>query len=452
MSVQLKCPRCDKGIRVEEDVAAVRCPNCKTLLNLGASRKSSERAVTRDKNDNSTALKIMAGVVGVAIFIAILASLSDDEPKVVKKKKRDDSYASSYLGSTVPMDLTEISSVIPERIGRTLMMAMAQDDPDAIEPLILWTELFETLAKENNWDEERRYANVDDAGKSKMRDGYLMALMDPDYVQIIQDRLMSELEDGIDTPMTDAGVDWCNVRYVIYDKFTDPWLEIILKTKLLPGRDPKTEAANPSAWRVYGIKHHQHKAIKGKAKKRGSKDFGARLGKNPKKKRTRRTGPKGPPQADLAAIPWLEGTSPTMQAKLNELIKAALDNMNPKASNVARSDLANVGKAAIPGLLTSLSVMNHKDDAEQILNAWVLVQVLREMTGEHFGYGPQTTSGARGSLTQATPEERVIAVRRWFGWWESKGQSFTLEAKKKVADEGWGSFETEKDKKAKKKK
>jgi hypothetical protein len=241
------------------------------------------------------------------------------------------------------------------------------------------------------------------------------------------------------------------VRYVIYDKFADPWLEIIVKTKLLSGRDPKTDANDVNAWRVYGIKHHQHKAIKGKARKRGRKDFGASLGKKPKKARSRRTGLKGPPQADLIAVPWLEGTSTEIQGKLTGLIKAALDNMNPKASNVARGELVDAGKSAMPGVLTALSVMNHTDDNEQILNAWILIQVLREMTGEHFGYGPQTTSGTRGSLTQATPEERVIAVRRWFGWWATKGANFTSESKKKTVEEDWGSFELEKDKKKKKK-
>lgn len=453
MSVQLKCPRCSKKLRVEEGVTQLRCPQCNTVLNLGGSTNTGKRAQDRDKNDNTMAFKIMGGVAVLVICIFIISQVSDDKPAPEPKKtSKAPQYGSGFSLEGGPVSMDEVSSKVPQQLARSLMLGMAQDDPDAIEPLMLWDELFTALAKENNWDQERRYESVDDEGKRKMRDAYLLALMDPDYVQIIQERLLSELEDEIDMPFTDAGVDWCNVRYIIRDKYEDPMLEFIIKAKLLAGRTPAEDGLDPTAWRIYAIKHQQHKMIKGKPKKRGKQDFGSKLGKNPKKKRTRRTGPKGPPQADPKVVVWLKGTSASMQSKINGLIKTTLDDTNPRAGNQARSDLIDAGKAAIPGILTSLSVMNHADDDAQIMDGWMLVQVLREMTSQHFGYGPQNTSGARGGLTQATPADRLKAVRCWFGWWETKGAAFTLDAKKKSIEDEWGTFELEKDKKKKKKK
>ncbi len=46
-------------------------------------------------------------------------------------------------------------------------------------------------------------------------------------------------------------------------------------------------------------------------------------------------------------------------------------------------------------------------------------EVLRELTGESFGYGPPTAAGIMGGsgLAGATADQRVRAIRRWFGWW-----------------------------------
>ena len=33
-----------------------------------------------------------------------------------------------------------------------------------------------------------------------------------------------------------------------------------------------------------------------------------------------------------------------------------------------------------------------------------------------------------GGMTRATPEERVRAVRRWFGWWKVSGPTWTKKA------------------------
>ena len=78
-----------------------------------------------------------------------------------------------------------------------------------------------------------------------------------------------------------------------------------------------------------------------------------------------------------------------------------------------------MGKPAIPFLLNTLIGVDHKEDESAILNAMSIVNTLRELTGESFGYGPPTAAGIMGGsgLAGATADQRVRAIRRWFGWW-----------------------------------
>ncbi|HMS18105.1 MAG TPA: hypothetical protein PKA37_14770, partial [Planctomycetota bacterium] len=77
---------------------------------------------------------------------------------------------------------------------------------------------------------------------------------------------------------------------------------------------------------------------------------------------------------------------------------------------------------------------DHTNDATQIREANMAILLLREITGESFGYAPGQAKGFGQSIVTATPEERVLAVRRWFGWWNTKGRSFVKKTNEEPDD------------------
>lgn len=119
------------------------------------------------------------------------------------------------------------------------------------------------------------------------------------------------------------------------------------------------------------------------------------------------------PEAEPKKLDWLAGTGEAQKAEIERHIRDLFDDKNPAKSSAASQALTNMGKNAIPRLLSEfvdLSVT--KDDG--VIRGNLLDRTLAAMTDQEMGYDP-----AKNQSTGAIPpaEGRMRAIRRWFGWW-----------------------------------
>jgi len=120
-------------------------------------------------------------------------------------------------------------------------------------------------------------------------------------------------------------------------------------------------------------------------------------------------------------LPHLEDTPQEVRDRIDELMATMLDLELTTQSSKASRELIEIGKPAIPALLTHLfeNTLSTEDDS---IRANIAVQALRQITDEFFGYQPMALVG---SALGTTEERRMSAVRQWFAWWHRKGEAFT---------------------------
>ncbi len=381
----------------------------------------------KQESKMATQALVIGGIVIVLLFGFIaLSSSGDDEVDTAPKTRSDP------LTAAIPDDRLakpDEESQVPYWLATQFMIALANEDADALDKIIWWEKFFSRLEDKNRIDPEKRYVNLDEAGKEALRQRFLIGVMDPDYIQLIRENILEDLMAGKIGLFShwDVQADYGKIVIPVEDRKTGKKkLDITVTAELLPDFDPIRDAQNRQAWKIVGLAHEQYGKVKNGLKVRSKqKDFGAEVVK-PKKKKRKKRGPKGPPEADPAPVPWLADTPAETRAKVQSLIGKILDLSHPREGDQARRELVELEKAAIPGILTALAPFNHKDNQDDISKAWLLVQVLREITFKEFGYGPGTTSlgMGRGGMVRATPEERVRAIRRWFGWWKVFGPAW----------------------------
>ena len=423
-SVQkIKCPHCETRFQTRT-AGEVECPGCGAELRIGGGTRGKKAREAANKSDNKIAIQVTVGLIIAFALIALVISSnkSDEEDTSRRRERRDDPVELGEVN--IPASPSQESS-IPERHAKTFLLALADQDAETMERLIWWDRMFEAMAQFNNWGEERRYANKDDRGKEKMRQDMLFRILDPDYAELVRTRLADAIRSNAAPPnKSDVGDDWGNVSYVINNLREIPVVGYLIKVQLLDNRDPVADAENPDAWKITRIKQDQFTSIKEGQKPKKGRDIGADLGKVEKKRKPRKRGLQGPAEADPMDVAWLEGTSDAAKSNILDLVKRTQG--NDRNALRSRRQMTDLGKQIIPPILTAIHQMNYRDDDAQIQNAWSLVLALRELTGLSFGFGPGTATSAGGpGMAQATPDERARAIRRWFGWWETKGATFT---------------------------
>ena len=92
-----------------------------------------------------------------------------------------------------------------------------------------------------------------------------------------------------------------------------------------------------------------------------------------------------------------------------------------REATAARNELVEIGRPAIPPLLTKLYEIPLETE-EQSIQVNQVVVALREITGQEHGYRPREFLGA---ATGTTRERRESAIKQWFAWWWRNQKKFT---------------------------
>ncbi len=116
----------------------------------------------------------------------------------------------------------------------------------------------------------------------------------------------------------------------------------------------------------------------------------------------------------------LESTPADVRARIDSLYATMVDLDLTKEAMQARADIVDIGRPAIPILLTGLfNTPLDTDDNAIIAN--IIVTALRDITDQYFGYEPQILAGSAAGTTE---ERRASAIKQWFAWWHLNEKKF----------------------------
>lgn len=116
----------------------------------------------------------------------------------------------------------------------------------------------------------------------------------------------------------------------------------------------------------------------------------------------------------------LADTAPDVRARIDELVPRMLDLDLTKESSRAQRTLVEIGRPAIPILLTKFFEIPADTEPNRI-RCNMLDQTLQRITGQQFGYAP----GESGSVAGTTEERRQSSIKQWFAWWYKNQDKFT---------------------------
>ena len=145
-------------------------------------------------------------------------------------------------------------------------------------------------------------------------------------------------------------------------------------------------------------------------------------------------------EREPAPLAHLEDTPDELRKEIDGLLVTMLDLELSKEGGRARARLVEIGKPAIPPLLTKFYEIPADDEPNRI-RCNMIDQALSDITGQQFGYAP----GEAGTAAGTTEERRQSSIKQWFAWWYKNEKRFTT---KKVEDGLEGLIELDEKEKA----
>lgn len=145
-------------------------------------------------------------------------------------------------------------------------------------------------------------------------------------------------------------------------------------------------------------------------------------------------------EREPAPLGHLEDTPAELRQEIDGLLATMLDLDLTKEGGRARARLVEIGRPAIPPLLTKFYEIPADDEPNRI-RCNMIDQALSDITGQQFGYAP----GEAGTAAGTTEERRASSIKQWFAWWYKNEKRFTT---KKVEDGLEGLIELDEKEKA----
>jgi hypothetical protein len=430
------CPKCRTVSRVAAAFEGVfRCPKCKAGLRLGGPTKSQARASdVRDKSDTRTAQRALIGFGVAAVVVAIFFLSQEKKPRPIETTSplRPPTPTIKEAPDPTPVRRTTTTSSQPEAVVKKMIRALASEDSAQFDELFDYRKFYSNMARKNHWEEERHYDKVSVEAQAAYRDDAKGALLSADRATYLRDYLLKKLDGPAEGYMTkDLGSDYGAFNFDIKNEAGKSVLLMRLVVSVRDGFDAVNDAENPKAWAVSSIDEQWLVTTVGRPNADRRMKDPVEEARKERAIATRRSG--GFPEEEPTEQAPLPGTSAAQAQVWSDAI-VALGKMSSSAKELrkAREQLVEGGKPAIPYLLNALRRYDHNGPEEDRIAASQIVNVLTDITGEQIDYGPMNTDQAKFGMVSMTPEERATAVRRWFGWWKTKGAAFE---RKKVAAE-----------------
>jgi len=132
-------------------------------------------------------------------------------------------------------------------------------------------------------------------------------------------------------------------------------------------------------------------------------------------------------EREPAPLEHLADTPEELRKEIDGLLTTMLDLELTKEGSRARRRLVEIGRPAIPALLTKFFELP-ADSEENRIRCNIVDQALSAITGQSFGYAP----GEAGTAAGTSEERRQSSIKQWFAWWYKNEKRFT----EKVTEDG----------------
>jgi hypothetical protein len=135
-------------------------------------------------------------------------------------------------------------------------------------------------------------------------------------------------------------------------------------------------------------------------------------------------------QADPRPLPHLDDTPPEMRTRIDAAVEKLLDtSLRAKEVTKVRQELLDIGKPALPILLTKMYEIKIVDD-DTLIRVTQVHGMLKDITGyDKAGFSPL-------GVGPESEKRREIAIKAWFAWYLRKGERFEERAEGPDALEG----------------
>ncbi len=130
-------------------------------------------------------------------------------------------------------------------------------------------------------------------------------------------------------------------------------------------------------------------------------------------------------EGKIRVIPYMDETPQELRDDVDATVKELMD-PNSKAFPLIRK-LEEIGKPAIPGLLTALAT-TPMDSSENVEGLNLVNRTLERITGHRTTFKPSELLGA-------TAEKQESGLKQWFGWYDRRFKRFTKRPEPEDDDE-----------------
>jgi predicted Zn finger-like uncharacterized protein len=389
--MNIQCPACHATAQLPEskEGAKVRCGTCQHIY---VARDRTGRG-KRPASSPTPWIIGGAGALGLLLVLFIANRGGDPvqplvEEPVVQAKERKAPIDLSGWDSEPVVAVREIHDLVYNRSDVKLLRLFAFDrlhdapDADGVAPEVPWSELG------NDGQAEFRRVRVESLLASEDDNDLLVSAWKPFDGEVVDstDEGLVTVRLQVQPRDPEAGVEARTIEWLLIDE-DDRWRPFSWSRWISP--------AEQKAKRIARSKITQKKTLSD-----GSIVI----------------------EAALQPLEHLEDTPPELRDRIDTLYATMIDlSISPKDADRARAEIIAIGRAALPKLLTGFYEipLSNEDEAIQVN---IIVQALRDITGQYFGYKPQVSEG---SGTGTSAERRDSALKQWFGWWHRKGERFT---------------------------
>jgi len=380
--VSVRCPQCSASYAIPEDYLdeRVKCKHCQMTF---VPRVSLEKPARRKRGGSAVTKPLVnIALLGIAILVVIIIYNANQEaPKPVKAAPP----RLPLLSTNSPMYIVFEEFADAIRSKNSLKVAQAVN--------------LEQVYSDRKVKDEPPWHNLTQEKKAAWTDGFTKELFEDKKWEIFWIFEPLKPDDTVPIPKDCKSLEF----NVTMNPLQDQWFvngEILVRTDFVDG-----------VWKVsrWDIKKDPRPPGWGKKKKKAH-GYHKKLGKPGAKTITDADGQKQT-RAFIEPQPLdhLEDTPPELRKEIDQAIERIMDpDEVPKVFKASMRRLVEIGKPAIPRLLTKFYEVKGSTEDERIALRLV-VDVLRDITGESFGYTP--------SKFDASNQQRKAALGFWFGWW-----------------------------------
>ena len=418
----IQCPQCKTQAQLPESHkgSKVRCSECERIY--VATPLGSTRSITKNNS-----LPIYLAVGGGLLLIGILVATMGSSPP---PKKKPIVVEEKVVEAKEPVDFMGWKSA-PVRAVRELHRAALATDDTKLRSMLdgprIWERIQTEYAEADAKQAEDPATRVNEASVRVPLD-YVSKHDARGWSDLGQDEQSAFMSEIIESMTNGEDIDLI-ANWRPYDGSVVDESDDICKVEVAVNHSTDTESTEGRTIHWQLAKHGEHWRAFSWERFYTQAEI-AELVRQRARKTKKKTLSDGSEvfEGEPGPIAHYDDTPQSVRNEIDTLLATMLDLELPGPKTAAASrQLANIGRPAIPALLTMLynTPLESEDQAIQ-LN--MINETLTDITGHQTTYNPLRLLSTEGVTAD---ELNHSGIKQWFGWYQRKGKSF----KKKIEED-----------------